>query len=192
MCRSLVSSRRALRRHGSIAKAGAAYQKVILNDDGRYQERALFQSAQMQRRQKLWDAAIANYAKAALVQPTSNRANDARLWVARCRAAKGDADGALVSFRTALEAAERPRHVIAVSDWLAKALIERGDLDGAAAAIAHAERAAAPKIEAGGKDGPRLKKRLDSMAARKRLQKARDRANESAKDAARLERDRGK
>ena len=178
------------RRHGSLAKAETSYGSALGVDTGRYRERALFELAQMQRRQKKLDAAIENYAKAAKVKPTSNRAHTARLWIARCLESKGDAERAVASFRAALEASERPVHVIEVCNFLARALIKTGDLDGAGAALEHAGKVARPVIDAGGKDGARVRKALDKMSARRALQRAQDKANGAAKDAAQLEKDR--
>ena len=101
------------RRQGSLGKADAAYRSTLEHDrGGAYEERALFGRAQMLRRQKMLDRAIAAYQQAAAVKPGSNRAHESRLWIARCLDGKGESEKSLAAFRSALEAAERPRQVI--------------------------------------------------------------------------------
>jgi len=178
------------RRHGSLAKAEAAYRKALASDDGRFEERALYQIAEMQRRQKMLDAAIETYRRAAGVKPSSGRAHDARLWVGRCLLSQSKDAAAIEAFQQALESTDEPRQVIEACNDLAKAFIRTGDLTAAEGAIEHARTAARPVIEAGGDDAPGLQKALDGMSAQKALERARDKANATAKDAVQLERDR--
>ncbi len=178
------------RRGGSLAKAESAYEKALQNDDGRYRERALFQRAGMQRRQKKFDEAIASYQSAATVKPSSTRAHEARLWIARCLSSAGKPDEAIREFRAALESSNTPRRIIDASNYLAKALIAKGDLVGARAAIEHAEKSSRSAIDQGGAEGERTRKALEKMSARKALQRARDKANRAGADAVQLERDR--
>jgi tetratricopeptide (TPR) repeat protein len=178
------------RRHGSLAKAESAYGEALARDQDRFQGRALFQIAEMQRRQKLYDKAAASYRRAAQIDPGSARAHDARVAIARCLAAQGKHDEAVSAFRSALEAAERPRDVIEACNDLAKALVRAGDLDGARAAIEHAEKTVQGETESGGDDADRLQSAVLEMSSRKALQRALDKRDQAAKDAVDLERSR--
>src|SRR5690606_22624969 len=57
------------RRCGEVTRAEAAYGRALEKDDGRLRERALFQRAEMQRRSKDYETAIASYRAAAEVRP---------------------------------------------------------------------------------------------------------------------------
>jgi tetratricopeptide (TPR) repeat protein len=180
----------AWRAQGDLSRAGAAFEKALAGGDERYRGRALFELAQVLRREKRWDDAVARYREAAGVEPESERAHDARVWIARCLDEKEDRDGALAAYRAAVDAAARPRQVIDASNWLAKALIARNDVDGADQALRHAEATVQPELDSDDADAERLKKALEEMSARRALQRARDRSGASAADAADLERGR--
>ena len=189
-CAALYEAGETWRRHGSLDKAEANYRQVLAKNGERYLGRATFQVAQMERRQKQFENAIATYQQAATFQPKQNRANQARLWIARCFVSLDKAEEAMQSFRNAVASAATPRQVIEASNYLAKALIEAGDLEAAKAALAKADQVAMPLIEAGGKDSEGLRAALDRMSARKALQKAQDKANGAGQDARQLDSDR--
>ena len=187
---ALFESGETWRRHGSLEKAENAYRLVLAKGGERYLGRATFQLAQMERRQQRFEDAIVTYQRAHEIQPKLNRANLARLWIARCLTSLGKPEEAMKSFAEAVRAAATPRQVIEASNYLAKALIEAGDLKAAAAALTKADQEVAASIEAGGKGSDGLRAALDRMSARKALQRARDKANGAAKDAQNLENDR--
>jgi len=191
-CAALFEAGETWRRQGSLTRAEDSYRRALATEVQRYQGRATFQLAQMERRQKRFEDAIANYQRAAEINPEQNRANEARLWIARCLTSLGKGDEALQSFRAAVEAAATPRQVIEANNYLAKALIDGGDLEAAKAALAKAVAVARPLIEAGGKDSEGLRAALDHMSARKALQRALDKASGAARDAQQLEKDRSK
>ncbi len=178
------------RRHGTLAKAEACYQSALNADDGRFRSRCLFQIGQMRRRTKQYDKAIESYKAAAKVSPQSNRAHDARLWVARTLQTKGETEPSIEAFRAAVSAAASSRQVIESSNYFVKALLGKGDVDGAGAAISHAEGLVQKAIAKGGPDSARLKKLLGAMSCRRAYQRAKDKAQGAGPDAVQLEKDR--
>lgn len=175
------------RRRDSLAQAEQDYLQAAALDAAHFGQRGLLAAADMQRRQKQLDQALATYAKAAAAEPNTTRAHDARLWQARLLQGLGRMDEAIAGFRAAVEAAQRPRQVIEASDWLAKALIKHGDYDGAAAAIQHAETEVGAADDSDPVEVERLRKALEAMSARKALQRARDKQVDAGKDAGLLE-----
>ncbi|MEO6598101.1 MAG: tetratricopeptide repeat protein [Planctomycetota bacterium] len=175
------------RQQGSLALAEKDYLLAAAADAGRYAQRGLLGAADMQRRQKRIDEAVATYAKAAAVDQGSARAQEARLWQARLLQSAERLDEAIAAFQSALESAEGGSQTIDAANYLASAWIHKGDLDAAGRAIEHAEQF----VSELGEEDPivveRLRKALESMSARKALQRARDKQNEAGKDAAALE-----
>ncbi len=180
------------RRQGNLAKAEAAYRSSLSKDSGAFRARAIFGIAQMERRQKKFEAAIESYKLVAGIQAESNRANDSRLWIARCWRSLEKPELAMQSFKAAVEKAATPRQVIVASNFLAIELIDRGDFDAADAVLAKAGSVVAEAIDSGAKGAKGLESALQSMSSRRALQKARDKANGSAGDAVQMERDRKK
>lgn len=178
------------RKASELEKASDAYGRVLSGEPGRYRQRALFGRASMLRRLKDYDGAIEMYRQAGALEVEGVRAHDARVWVARVLELRGDREEALAAYRSAVDAAVGPRRTIEAADALAKALIRSGDLDGAAAAIQRADDAARAAIEAGGQEGQRIERALEGMGARGQLRRARDKADGTAEDAVKLERDR--
>ncbi len=179
------------RQQGSLPLAEKDYLLAAQLDGPRYAQRALLGAADMQRRQKRIDEAMATYAKVVHVDPSSARAQDARLWQARLLQGGERLDEAIAAFQAALETADPGAETIEASNFLALAWIDKGDLDAAGYAIEHAEQTAPA-----GEDDPvvleRLTMALESMSAKKALQRARDKQNGAAKDAAKLEAARSK
>jgi tetratricopeptide (TPR) repeat protein len=141
----------------------------------------------MQRRQKRVDEAMATYARAAAIDPGNSRAQEARLWQGRLLQGLERLDEAIVAFQAALESADPGAETIDACNFLALAWIQKTDLDSAARAIEHAEHA----VQGVGDEDPivveRLHKALESMSAKKALQRARDKHSQAGKDAARFE-----
>lgn len=175
------------RQQGSLPIAEKDYLLAAQLDAARFAQRALLGAADMQRRQKRIDEAMATYAKAAAVDPGSARAQDARLWQARLLQGQERIDEAIVAFQAALESADPGAQTIEACNFLALAWIHKGDLDSAARAIEHAEHA----VQGVGDEDPivvdRLQKALEGLSARKALQRARDKKNQAGKDAARFD-----
>lgn len=175
------------RAHGSLPFAEKDYLLAAETDGPRFGQRGLLGAADMQRRQKRHDEALATYAKAAALEPASSRAQEARIWQARVLQSTGRLDEAIGAFQSALESARPGRPGIDAANWLALACLQKGDLDAAERAIDHAEQT----TEGLGEDDPivvqRLQKALETMSARKALQRARDKANKTAKDAVDLD-----
>jgi len=170
-------------KHNSPPLAEKAFLLAAEIDGPRFGQRALLGAADMQRRQKRNDEAMATYAKAAALEPGGARAQDARLWQARLLQSTGRLDEAIASFQSALESAKPGRQGIEAANYLALAFVEKGDFDAAERAIDHAEQSV---IEVGDDDPivvERLKKSLESMSARKALLRARDKADKVGKDA---------
>lgn len=175
------------RQQGSLPLAEKGYLLAATADAGRYAQRGLLGAADMQRRQKRSDEAMATYAKAAAADPGSSRAQDARLWQARMLQAAERLDEAIPAFQAALESADPGSQTIEAANFLALAWIEKGDLDAATRAIEHADHSLA---EMGDEDPlvlERLHKTLEAMSARKALLRARDKQSGAGKDAAGLE-----
>lgn len=175
------------RQQGSLPLAEKDYLLAAQLDAPRYAQRALLGAADMQRRQQRTEEAFATYVKVAAIDPGSSRAQDARLWQARLLQGEQRFDEAIVAFQTALESADPGAETIEACNFLALAWVDKGDLEAAGRAIEHAEQA----VLAMGEEDPlvveRLKKGLEAMAARKALQRARDKQNQVGKDAAALE-----
>ncbi len=178
------------RQHGSLPFAEKDYLAAASFDAERYGQRGLIGAADMQRRQKRLDDALATYSKAAAIDPNTAAAQEARLWQARVLQSLGKIDEAIAAFQSTLEAARSIRDTIETVNFLALAWIEKGDLDAAGHVIEHAEEA----VAGSGEEDPvvieRWRKALESMTARKSLQRARDKQTGAAKDAVRLEGDR--
>ena len=173
------------RQHGSFPLAEKDYLLAAEVDGPRFGQRGLMGAADMQRRQKRNDDAMATYSKAAALDAGTPRAQEARLWQARLLQTSSRLDEAITAFQAALENARPGRPVVEASNYLALALVQKGDFEAAERAIAHAEQAL------GADEDPivaeRLKKAIESMSARKALQRARDKATRAAKDAIGLE-----
>ncbi|HEX6813284.1 MAG TPA: hypothetical protein VF384_16805 [Planctomycetota bacterium] len=175
------------RQQGSLPLAEKDYLLAASVDASRFGQRGLLGAADMQRRQKRNDEAMATYAKAAALEPGSARAQDARLWQARLLQAAQRLDDAIAAFQSALESATPGSQTIEASNFLALAWIEKGDLDAAARAIDHAEQSVTELGEEDPVVQERLRKALETMSAKKGLQRARDKQNQAGKDAAGLE-----
>jgi tetratricopeptide (TPR) repeat protein len=175
------------RQQGSLPLAEKGYLLAAKLDAARWAQRALLGAADVQRRQKRTDEAMATYAKAAAVDPGSSRAQDARLWQARLLQAGGRLDEAIVAFQAALESADPGAQTIETCNLLALAWIDKGDLAAAAGAIEHAQNAVASSGEEDPLVQERLHKALEAMSARKALQRARDQRDQVGKDAEALE-----
>ena len=175
------------RQQGSLALAEKDYLLAAGIDASRFGQRGLLGAADMQRRQKRNDEAMGTYAKAAAVEPGSARAQDARLWQARLLQGAQRLDDAITAFQSALESAAPGTQTIEASNFLALAWIDKGDLDAAARAIDHAEQCVTELGEEDPVVQERLRKSLETMSARKALQRARDKKNQSGKDAVGLE-----
>jgi tetratricopeptide (TPR) repeat protein len=178
------------RQQGSLPLAEKDFLAAAQLDAERYAQRGLLGAADMQRRQKRYDDAMATYQKAAAVDPGSARAQEARLWQARLLQDSERLDEAIVAFQACLESAGPGAQTIDACNFLALAWIQKGDLDAAARAIDHAEQAV---TELGDEDPivlERLRKSLESMSAKKSLQRARDKKAEAGKDAVGFERER--
>jgi len=175
------------RQQGSLPLAEKDYLLAAQIDGPRYAQRALLGAADMQRRQQRTEEAFATYAKVAAIDPGSARAQDARLWQARILQGSERLDEAIVAFQAALESADPGAETIEACNLLALAWVDKGDLDAAGRVIEHAEQA----VVAMGDEDPlvveRLKKGLETMSARKALQRARDKQDQTGKDAAALE-----
>ena len=178
------------RQQGSVALAEKDYLLAAQIDADRFAQRGLLGDADMQRRQQRRDEAMVTYAKAAAIDPSNARAQDARLWQARLLQQAERIDEAIAAFQTALESADPGLETVEACNFLALAWIQKGDLDAAAKAIEHAEQA----LQAPADEDPlvveRLKKAVESMSAKKGLQRARDKQAEAGKDAVGLDRDR--
>jgi len=175
------------RRHKSYTLAEQCYLESAKLDPERYGQRATLEAADMQRRGKRVDEAMASYAAAEAMGPTTTRAQDARLWRARLLQLTGKLNEAVTAFQAAVDAAKGPRQVIEASNWLAKAQIAKGDLVAAEQALAHADAAVAAANESDVVEQERLEQLVEQMSARTALQRARDKQNAAAKDASKLE-----
>ena len=175
------------RQQGSLAPAEKDYLLAASIDASRFGQRGMLGAADMQRRQKRNDEAMATYAKAASLEPGSARAHDARLWQARLLHTAQRLDDAITAFQSALESATPGTQTIEASNFLALAWIDKGDLDAAARAIDHAEQSVTELGEEDPVVQERLHKSLEAMSAKKALQRARDNKNQAGKDAVGLE-----
>jgi len=175
------------RQQGSLPLAEKAYLRAAELDGPRFGQRGLMGAADMQRRQKRVDEAMASYAKAIALEPGSSRAQEMRLWQARLLQGASKLDEAIVAFQAALESADPGSQVIEACNFLALAWIEKGDLDASGRAIEHAEQAITAAADEDPQTVERLKKAIDGMSAKKALQRARDAQNGVGEDAAKLE-----
>lgn len=178
------------RRHGSAPLAEKDYLLAARSHPARYGQRGLLGAADMQRRQLRNQEASVTYQKAEAVDPRTSHAQRARLWVARLLLAAGKLDQAIERFQAALESAPSTRQAIDAADHLAQAWIKKGDLDAAGFVLDHVDQMLE---EAGGADpvaDKRLRRASALMPARKALRRARDRRDDVAKDAVRLDRQR--
>jgi tetratricopeptide (TPR) repeat protein len=172
------------RQQGSLPLAEKGYLRAASIDAPRFGQRGLLGAADMQRRQKRADEAMVTYAKAAAVDPGSSRAQDARLWQARLLQTEDRLDESIAAFQAALESADPGNQTIEAANFLALAWVDKGDLDAAGHAIDHAVQSITDMNEEDPIVAERLHKALESMSARKALQRARDKANGAGKDAA--------
>ena len=175
------------RRHGSLAEAERCYLTASQLDAERYAQRGKLAAADMQRRSERFELSLQTYRDAAAVEPTTARAQTARIWQARVLQSMGRDVDALVAFRGALASATSPRQVLEVSNYLARALIDGADLSGADQVLKQADAAIATAVVETPDDAERLHKVLESMSARKALQRARDQEAKTARDAQQLE-----
>lgn len=178
----------AWRQHGSLALAEKAYLLAAQFDVVRYGPRALLGAADMQRRCKRADEAMASYLKVTELDPSCGAAQDARLWHARMLQASGKIDEAIATFQAALESARAGRDTIDTANFLALAWIAKGDFESAGFALEHAEEAVASMGEEDPVVVERLRKALETMSARRALQRAIDKRNGAAEDAVKLDR----
>lgn len=180
------------RQQGSLPLAEKGYALAAQLDGPRFAQRALLGVADMQRRQQRLDEAFATYGKAAAIDPGTARAQDARLWQARLLQQRQRVDEAIVAFQAALESADPGAETIEACGFLALAWIDKGDLDAAGHVLEHAEQ----HVQGLGDEDPlvieRCRKHLETLPARKALQRARDAQQQVGKDAAALEAARGK
>lgn len=177
----------AWRQQGSLALAERSYLAAAQFDSPRYGARGHLGAADMQRRLKRTDEAIAEYLKVIDLEPGSGAAQDARLWQARLLQVNGKIDEAIATFQSALEAARAGRDTIDTANYLALAWIQKGDFEAAGFVLEHAEEAIAALGEEDPVTQERLRKALEGMSARKALQRALDKKNGAAKDAEQLE-----
>lgn len=179
------------RRHGSVAEAERCYLMAVQLDAERYAQRGKLAAADMQRRAEKFEAALVTYRDAASVEPATARAQTARLWVGRVLQTMGRDVDALVAFRAALTSAVTPSQTIEACNYLANAMVAAGDFAGAAQALSHADSAISTAIVEKPEDAERLHKALESMSARRALQRAQDKSTDAAVDAQKLEQQRG-
>lgn len=178
-------------RHGSLPLAEKDFLYAADADPARYRQRGLLGSADMQRRLKRNDEALASYQKAIEAGPATSHAQDARLQVAKLYEAMGRIDEAIATSQSALESAKVGNEEIEACNQLALLQIKKGDFEAAERALEHAEES----IEGADNGDPivaeRLQKAVQGMSARRALQRAKDKQNSSGADAVRLEADRG-
>jgi hypothetical protein len=98
---------------------------------------------------------------------------------------------AVVAFRTAVASAVTTSQTIEAINYLASALLAGGDLAGASQALAQADAAVSTAIVEKPEDAERLHKALESMSARRALQRAQDKAVDAAADAQQVDKPRG-
>ena len=175
------------RQQGSLALAEKGFLLAAQMDAERFAQRGLLGAADMQRRQKRYEEAMATYQKGAAIDPGSSRAQDARLWQARMLHDSERLDEAIAAYQSALESAHAGAQTIDVCNWLAIAWIAKGDFDAAAHAIDHAEQSVATLDDEDPIVLERLKKSLELMPAKRSLQRARDKRSQAGKDAVGLD-----
>ncbi len=179
------------RRHGSVEKAERCYMTAAQLDAERYAQRGKLGAADMQRRAEKHEMALATYRDAAAVDPTTARAQTARVWVGRVLQSMGRDVDAVVALRAAVATATTPSQTIEAINFLAGALVAGGDLEAAARALAQADAAVSTAIVEQPEESERLHKALESMTARRALQRAQDKSTDAAVDAQQLEEQRG-
>ena len=145
----------------------------------------------MQRRAEKHEQSIATYRDAAAIDPATARAQTARLWIGRVLQTMGREVDAVVAFRTAVASAVTTSQTIEAINYLASALLAGGDLAGASQALAQADAAVSTAIVEKPEDAERLHKALESMSARRALQRAQDKAVDAAADAQQVDKPRG-
>jgi tetratricopeptide (TPR) repeat protein len=174
-------------RDNNFAQAETQFLAAAKLDAQRYGQRALLEAADMQRRQKRNEEALASYAQVVTLDAASSRAQEARVWQGRVLQSMGRLDESIGAFRKAVDGSSKPRQVMEATNYLAKALILKGDFDNAESALQHAEEIVNKVIAADAVQADALHKALDGMSARKALQKARDKQHGASKDAKALE-----
>ncbi len=179
------------RSHGSVGEAERCYLASASLDAERYGQRGKLGAADMQRRAEKHEQAIATYRDAAAIDPATARAQTARLWIGRVLQTMGREVDAVVAFRTAVASAVTTSQTIEAINYLASALIAGGDLAGASQALAQADAAVSTAIVEKPEDAERLHKALESMSARRALQRAQDKAVDAAADAQQVDKPRG-
>ena len=178
-------------RHGSLAQAEQDFLAAARTDTPRYGQRGLFEAAEMQRRLKRNDDALATYAQVVAIDSASTRAYEARISQGRWLESLGRFDESIGAFRKAVDGAAKSRQVVEAANLLAKVLIQKGDFESADGVLAHAEESVHKTIAVDAAQTESLQKLLDGMSARKSLQRARDKQNGAAKDAKALEEAKG-
>lgn len=175
------------RRHGSLPLAEKDYLLAAKTDEGTFGQRGWIGAADMQRRMKRLDDALASYRKAITFAPGSAHAQRARLELARLMRDKDRLDDAVALAQVALESARPGRQTIDAADLLAMLWIAKGDLDAAGRALGHAEKAIEGLDNGDPVVAERLRKAVLLMPARRALQRALDEKNDAAGDAVRLD-----
>lgn len=178
-------------RDSNFAQAETQFLAAAKLDAQRYGQRALLEAADMQRRQKRNEEALASYAQVVTLDASTSRAQEARVWQGRVLQSMGRVDESIGAFRKAVDATSKPRQVMEAANYLAKALILKGDFDNAESALQHADEVVNKAIAADAAQADALHKALDGMTARKALQKARDKQTGAGKDAKALEEAKG-
>jgi tetratricopeptide (TPR) repeat protein len=178
------------RRLGRLAEADAALSRSLeVQREGRYVQRALYERAQVRRRQKRFEEAVEDYREASLLQVDGARAHQARIWAGKTLAQQGKQDEAITELQGALENATNPKYLIQTCNELARLHLRAGAIEQASAVVAHADEATQEVRARGGKVAERLQRDLERMSARKALQRIRDDAQKVADDAEQLEED---
>lgn len=174
------------RKQGELGTAEGLYQRSIENDKGRYEERALMQLAHIARRQEMPDEALGLYERVTRFKPSSARAHEARVWIAKIYSSSEDKTKAVAAFQLAVDRAGSPRRTIGACNSLAGLLIKMGQLAEAEKVIKRAEVASQAKT-GGQTGGSNLKDAYLKMSAHKSLQRAKDKRDKVHKQAEHLE-----
>lgn len=181
------------RKIGEVDRAVGLYQQAVERDAGRFAERGTLELAHLMRRKKDRPRAIEFYTKVTTLKPTSVRAHQARLWIARLHLDSGQRDQALAAYRVAVDKAPSPRRQIDACDDLAGLLVKMGRLDEAERAIARAEsatRSAGSEGKPDARQAESLARAYAKMSSRRALQRARDKASKAHDSAEDIERSR--
>ncbi len=176
-----------LRRAGDCARAEQGYLAAAQLEPQAFGQRGLLAAADMQRRQDHHDDALATYRRAEAADPGTRRGHDARLGAVRALLAMDRADEALAGLRAAVAAAPSVRPMLDAANLLVRTLIGRGDLTAAQEALAKAEAAVAAEVAEQPEEAERLHEAIESLPARKALQRARDAALDRYRDAEQVE-----